>query len=112
MQFVPSSLPYPLIVHTIKSMEITFDSAKNERNIRKRGLPFERVAEFDFENATFLLDERRDYGEGRRIAIGYLDGRLHFLCFVEIPDGFRVISFRKANPREGKKHGKPLTIDR
>ena len=106
------SLHCHLIVHTLSPMEITFDSAKNERNIRERGLPFERVAKFDFVTATFLLDKRRNYGEVRRIAIGYLDGRLHFLCFVEIPDGLRVISFRKANPREGRKHGKPLTIDR
>lgn len=89
-------------------MEITFDFAKNERNIRERGLPFERVAEFGFDNATFLLDARRDYREIRRIAIGCL----HFLCFMEIPDGIRVISFRKANQRESRKHGKPLTIDR
>ena len=93
-------------------MEIDFDPAKNERNIRERGLPFERVAEFGFKTATFLLDNRRDYGEIRRIAIGYLGTRLHFLCFVEIPGGLRVISFRKANQREGRKHGKPLTIDR
>jgi len=55
---------------------------------------------------------RIDCGEKRRIAIGYLDGRLHFLCFVEIPSGIRVISFRKANLREARKHGKPLTLDR
>lgn len=65
-----------------------------------------------FDNATFLLDARRDYREIRRIAIGYLEERLHFLCFMEIPDGIHVISFRKANPKESRKHGKPLTINR
>ena len=93
-------------------MEITFDPAKSAKNIRERGLSFIRAADFDFEGATFLLDERRDYGEARRIAIGYLDGRLHFLCFVELTDGIRVVSFRKANRREANKHGKPLNIDR
>jgi uncharacterized DUF497 family protein len=92
-------------------MEISFDPAKNDKNIRERGLSFERAAEFDFESAIFLVDGRHDYGEVRRIAVGYLDGRLHVLCFVETPGGIRVISFRKANRREGKKHGKPLTID-
>ena len=33
-------------------------------------------------------------------ALGYLGVRLHALVFVGIPDGIRVISFRKANQRE------------
>ena len=92
-------------------MEIVFDPAKNARNLRERELPFERVVDFDFESATFLIDERREYGEIRHIAIGYLDGRLHFLCFTAIPGGIRVISFRKANLREAKQYGKTLTLD-
>ena len=92
-------------------MEITYDPAKSFRNIRDRGLSFERAAEFDFESAIFLLDERRIYGEIRRIAVGFLEKRLHILCFVELANGIRVISFRKANAREGRKHDKPLTID-
>jgi hypothetical protein len=97
-------------VNTI-SIKIIYDPAKNTRNIETRSLSFDRVAEFDFEGATFLLDDRRDYGETRQIAIGYLEMRLHVLCFVELPDGIRVISFRKANLREGLKYGKTLTLD-
>ncbi|MGH8650774.1 MAG: BrnT family toxin [Gammaproteobacteria bacterium] len=93
-------------------MEITFESVKNEKNIRERGLSFERVAEFDFETAGFLVDDRRDYGETRHIAVGHLDGRLHILCFVETERGIRVISFRRANLREARKYGKTLTVDR
>lgn len=93
-------------------MEITFDPAKNARNIRSRGLSFERAAEFDFEGATFLVDDRREYGETRHVAIGYLDRRLHVLCFVETENGIRVISFRKANSREAKRYGKAQTLDR
>jgi uncharacterized DUF497 family protein len=32
--------------------------------------------------------------------LGRLNGRVHALVFVETPKGIRVISFRKANPRE------------
>lgn len=92
-------------------MKIEFDAAKNEKNIRERGLSFEHAGDFDFETAVFLIDDRRDYGETRRISIGYLDNRLHVLCFVFITGGIRVISFRKANPREARKHGKSLTLD-
>lgn len=67
--------------------------------------------EFDFQEAVFLVDNRRDYTEIRYIAIGYLEKRLHILCFIQTPTGIRVISFRKANIRESKKYGKPQIIN-
>ncbi|OHC65840.1 MAG: hypothetical protein A3H93_17315 [Rhodocyclales bacterium RIFCSPLOWO2_02_FULL_63_24] len=81
-------------------MQISFDPAKNARNIGLRGLSFERVVEFDFQTAVFTMDDRRDYGEIRHRALGVLDGRLHALVFAETAVGIRVISFRKANKRE------------
>jgi uncharacterized DUF497 family protein len=89
-------------------MGITYDPAKNERNIKERGLSFERAADFDFENA--LIADYFRHGEMRRIAVGYLDKRLHLLCYIPKPDGIRVISFRKTNKREAKLYGKPQTI--
>lgn len=53
----------------------------------------------------------KEYGEVRRIAVGYLDQRLHVLCYMPTASGIRVISFRKANAREGKKYGKEKTTD-
>ena len=93
-------------------MDISFDPAKSAHNTLKRGLSFERAADFDFDSAVFATDTRREYGEERIVAVGYLDGRLHVLCFVETETGIRVISFRKANMREAKSHGKPQTLDR
>lgn len=92
-------------------MKLDFDPEKNDKNIRERGLSFMRAVEFDFESALYLVDDRRDYGEVRRVAVGYLDGRLHVLCFAETGTGLRIISFRKANAREAAKYGKPKTID-
>ena len=86
-------------------MKLSYDPAKSQRNERERGLSFERVRDFDFETAKFWEDDRQDYPETRYVALGYLDGRLHVLVFCETEDGIRVISFRKANDREGKKHG-------
>lgn len=90
-------------------MAITYDPGKNERNIRERGLSFNRAADFDFETAVFNTEIRK--GEIRRIAIGYLDKRLHLLCYIPQSDGIRVISFRKTNAREAKRYGKPQIID-
>ena len=89
-------------------MAITYDPTKNQRNIRERGLSFEQVADFDFATAVFNTEFRN--GETRRIAVGYLDNRLHLLCYVPKPDGIRVISFRKTNKREAKRYGKAQTI--
>lgn len=86
-------------------MKLSYDPAKSERNLRERGLSFERACDFDFETARFWTDDRQDYPETRYVALGYLDNRLHILVFVETQDGIRVISFRKANDREGRKHG-------
>lgn len=92
-------------------MEVDFDPAKNATNIRERGLSFERAAEFDFESAQFIIDNRRDYGETRYRVLGFLGRRLHALVFVEIVGGIRVISFRKANKREVKQHETQSRID-
>ena len=81
-------------------MEITYDQSKNLHNIQNRNLPFDRAREFDFETALFAIDKRKNYGEIRRCALGYLGNRLHALVFTETTTGIRVISFRKANKRE------------
>ncbi len=85
-------------------MKIAFDPAKNARNIAERQLPFERAAELDWATAQIAEDVRKDYPERRFVATGCLDGRLHVLCFTPMPGGIRVISFRKANPREVRRH--------
>ena len=85
-------------------MDISYDPAKNERNIAERGLSFDRVVEFDFSSAMIREDVRKDYPERRFVAIGWLDARLHVLCFSPMLVGIRVISFRKANKREQRNY--------
>lgn len=85
-------------------MKITFDPEKNQKNIEERGLSFERVVEFDFKTALIWEDKRKDYGETRFSSLGKIEGRIYSLTFKETDDGFRVISFRKANKREVKKY--------
>jgi uncharacterized DUF497 family protein len=85
-------------------MEITYDPAKNEANIRNRGLSFELVIDFDFQTAIIWIDARKTYPEVRISALGLLVGRVHALVFTETTNGIRVISFRKANKREVKRY--------
>ena len=92
-------------------VDISYDPFKNEINITQRNLSFERAVDFVWDSAAIEVDTRKSYSERRFVAISYLDARLHVLCFAHTATGIRVISFRKANQREAKYHGKPLTDD-
>lgn len=85
-------------------MEISYDPAKNAENIANGRPSFDAVDGFDFQTAKVAVDDRKAYGEVRYIAYGLVGIRLHALVFTETPDGIRVISFRKANKREVRKH--------
>jgi len=85
-------------------MKLDYDAAKNARNIAERQLSFEQVRGFDFDLAVITQDVRKNYPEARYVALGMLDARVHVLCFTPIEGGVRVISFRKANPREVKRY--------
>lgn len=85
-------------------MRISYDPRKNARNIAERDLSFDRAADFVWETASIAEDDRKDYPEHRFVAVGFLDDRLHVLCFAPSENGIRVISFRKANKRERKRY--------
>lgn len=82
--------------------KIAFDPAKRERTLRARGLDF-LDAKLVFEGETFTFDdERRDYGESRRITVGFLAGRMLVVGWVARDNDRHVFSMRKANEREIK----------
>lgn len=81
-------------------MLVTFDPRKNATNIAERGIPFRLALRLDWSSALVAEDRRKDYGERRFQAVGYIDGRLHVLLFTPRPPALHVISLRKANDRE------------
>jgi uncharacterized protein len=81
-------------------LKIDFDPKKSRKNAEERGLPFDLVENFYWETARTNADDRFFYSEPRFSSYGYIGKRLYFLCFTPIPNGIRVISFRKANSRE------------
>jgi uncharacterized DUF497 family protein len=50
------------------------------------------------------LDDRREYGELRLVALAPMAGRLWVVVFTDRPEGRRVISLRKANLREYRRY--------
>lgn len=89
-------------------MKIEFDINKSLKNEKERKLPFSETEKFDWENAIYFKDDRFQYSEERIVAIGFIDIRLHVICFTPINGGVRIISFRKANKREVKYYEKKI----
>ena len=93
-------------------MKIEYDKNKSEKNNIERDLPFDQVVDFEWETAILIEDTRKSYSEQRFLASGFLNDRLHVLCFTKILGGIRVISFRKANKREVIRYEKAKAINK
>ena len=89
-------------------MNVTFDPAKDAANMAKHGVSLTEAAGFEWGTAVVWPDTRRDYGEARMVALGYIGLRIMALVFVdrppEQPPERRIISLRKANSREVKRY--------
>lgn len=85
-------------------MFISFDVAKSERNEQERGLPFSLAEQFEWSSALIKKDDRKNYGEVRYQAIGFIGHRLHALVFTPRLGKVHVISMRKANTREATRY--------
>jgi uncharacterized protein len=90
----------PIAVGTIKAMIITFDPTKNARNVAERGIPFRMALRLDWATALVAEDLRKDYGERRFQAVGFIGERLHVVLLTPRPPVLHVFSLRKANKRE------------
>ena len=89
-------------------MNVTFDPAKDAANVAKHGVSLTEAAGFEWGSVVVWPDTRRDYGEARMVALGYIGLRIMALVFVdrppEQPTERRIISLRKANSREVKRY--------
>ncbi len=87
-------------------MNITFDPEKDKANFAKHGVSLALALELEWEIALIWEDDRKDYGESRMRGIGYIGLRLYFVAFVDRASNRRIISLRKANPREIERYAK------
>ena len=85
-------------------MRITFDPLKRAATLEHRGLDFEDARRI-FAGAYLMIeDDRRDYGETRWQSIGRLSGDLVMVVWTARGDARHIISMRKCNERERKRH--------
>jgi uncharacterized protein len=90
-------------------MEFEWDTRKAARNFAKHGVPFEYAARVFFDlHRLDSEDERRDYGEDRRLTLGRIEGRLFAVAYTRRGQLIRLISARKANEREQRRYDEAL----
>jgi len=85
-------------------MNYEFDPAKNESNFDKHGLMLSDAEYFEWDTSIVCEDMRKQYSESRFQVTGYIGERLHVMVFCFRADAVRVISLRKANPKEVKSY--------
>lgn len=90
-------------------MQLEWNEAKRRANLIKHGIDFrdlgpvfddERRIEVEDGRRDYVEDGRRDYGEVRVVVLGRLHGRLVHVTYTVRQSARRIISARKANPRE------------
>ncbi len=86
------------------NIDIEYNPEKNQKNIKERGISFDTANNFEWDTALVIEDTRKDYGEPRYSAIGFINDRLHVLVFTLRNEAIRIISLRKANKRGVKRY--------
>lgn len=83
-------------------MNNDWDDNKLALNLANHKVHFSLAEKFDWSKAIIKQDTRKDYGEQRFQAYSVIDGRVYCLVYTIRGDRIRIISLRKANPREVK----------
>ena len=99
-----------MYIYTYKQgMEFEWDPIKSDWNIRERNLSFSRATEvfLDPFRITFT-DSRKDYGEVRYVTTGHIGDVLFVIIYTERAGVVRIISARRANKREEKRHAREI----
>lgn len=84
----------------ISLMKFEWDDDKNRSNIEKHGISFEMAKSiFETEHIS-TIDDRKDYGELRISAKGFLEGVMIMVTYTVRGSKIRIISARRANKKE------------
>ena len=89
-------------------MRFEFDPTKDLINIDKHGVSLGLAASLDWSAALLWVDDRKNYGETRILALAPETGTLYYAAFVDRAEVRRMISLRRANRREVKRYVQTL----
>lgn len=85
-------------------MTISYDPAKRDETLEKRGLDFADAAGVIDGRKYQFVDDRIDYGEERITTIGFLNERMVVVVWTQRDEDRHIISMRKANEREQRRY--------
>lgn len=86
-------------------MNFEWDEAKSEVCAKERRFNFSYAAlAFYDTHRVIQTDTRRSYGEERFELMGKIDARVYVVIYTKRLEVTRIISARKANPREVKRY--------
>jgi uncharacterized DUF497 family protein len=92
------------MVNVIFDDDFEWDAEKNESNLEKHGFTFEEAL-LIFTGDTLVIEDRRNPGEIRYIAIGPLTSRTMLtVVFTRRQQRRRLISAREATPNEQNRY--------
>ena len=81
-------------------MDFEWDEAKRAANLDKHGIDFVRAARVFLNPVLERVDDREDYGEERRIALGHWNDQFLVVVYTWRGEIRRLISARKAGRDE------------
>jgi uncharacterized DUF497 family protein len=81
-------------------MRFEWDEAKRGKNLRQHGFDFLDSEEIFAAQTHSVVDDRFDYGEGRIVTFGMLNGTVVAITHTESDEVTRIISIRKALKNE------------
>ncbi len=82
--------------------QFEWDAKKNKANVAKHDLSFEDASRAFSGPMLSRVDDRREYGEERWIALGRIEDIAVVIAYTIRFDKVRIISARKANRNETK----------
>lgn len=94
----------------VNELEFEWDEFKCDINIKKHGIDFADVTELFYNDETIIIQDPQHYDEQRYIALG-MDIRSRIVVVVHVYrdiDLIRIISARKADPRERRQYAGDL----
>lgn len=92
------------VVYSINPDGFEWDEAKNQSNLEKHGISFERASLIFDRPFLQFDDDRRDYGEIRRRGVGRIDGEEFAVIYTRRNGVVRIISARKARRNERREY--------
>ncbi|MFN5808485.1 MAG: BrnT family toxin [Burkholderiales bacterium] len=85
-------------------MRFESDPTKDQLNLDKHGVSLGLASDLDWDAALLWIDDRREYGETRILALAPWTSILYYVAFVDRGNVRRVISLRRANRREVRRY--------